>query len=419
MAKNKRLIIYFIFSLSLFFGLLFEENSSGGAKIDYEYLIPFIKNFSLDFESGFYSFINNKGSLIHSPVFYLITGFFLKISNNILLIKYFYIFISCLLPYIFYLIIKTKYNTNSDYIFYISLIIFISPYFRSSAIWLLGDNLSILFFALSILFFLKAEKQKEKITNYYLCFIFLILCSYIRYYYCIFSIYFLINFYKNLDAKSFLKIIVLGIILSVPAIYYLYYVINNHNFLNILSWRGNINYLSNSLIIFSIILFYIFPFILTKDYLFFQFYKKKIPQIIIFFLLILSLYIISNLYLPNIINFSSGGGGVFMKFFELINLDIKLFILLTTFISLLVIDFIFQKNRLENYFLLVTLILCFPLFIIYQKYFDPLLYLFFIGLINSNYLKDMIFKKTLILPLFYGYFFTFFLFSLFYYAQGV
>ena len=38
MLNFKRLIVYFIFSSTLFLGLIFNENSSGGAKIDHEYL---------------------------------------------------------------------------------------------------------------------------------------------------------------------------------------------------------------------------------------------------------------------------------------------------------------------------------------------------------------------------------------------
>ena len=49
MIFNKKLSIY-LFSLSLFAGFLFNENSSGGAKIDHEYLFPFIM-FSLDFKA--------------------------------------------------------------------------------------------------------------------------------------------------------------------------------------------------------------------------------------------------------------------------------------------------------------------------------------------------------------------------------
>ena len=173
MCNNKRIAIYFIFSLTLFLGFFLNENSSGGAKIDYEYLIPFIKNFSLNFRTGLDLFASDSGSLIHSPVFYILIGFFLKITKSILFVKFLYILTSCLLPYVFYLIIKTKYKVKTDYVFIFSLIIFLSPYFRSSAIWLLGDNLSLLFFSLSILFYLKTKNEKEKILNYYLCFIFL------------------------------------------------------------------------------------------------------------------------------------------------------------------------------------------------------------------------------------------------------
>ena len=48
----KKVSIFSIFFISLFFGLYFQENSSGGAKIDYEFLQPFIIEFSRDFSSG-------------------------------------------------------------------------------------------------------------------------------------------------------------------------------------------------------------------------------------------------------------------------------------------------------------------------------------------------------------------------------
>ena len=130
MLNYRRIIIYFIFSSTLFFGLLFNENSSGGAKIDYQYLIPFIKDFSLNFNLGLDSYVNRSGTLIHSPAFYMLMGLFLKLTNNILFIKCLYILFSCLLPYIFYLIIKTKYKINTDYIFIFSLIIFFFSLFQ-------------------------------------------------------------------------------------------------------------------------------------------------------------------------------------------------------------------------------------------------------------------------------------------------
>jgi len=419
MLNFKRIIVYFIFSSTLFLGLLFNENSSGGAKIDHEYLLPFIKNFSLSFKFGLESFANDPGSLIHSPAFYILAGYFLKLTNNILFVKILYLLICCLLPYLFYLIIKTRYKVNNNYIFIFSLIIFLSPYFRSSAIWLLGDNLSLIFFALSILYFIKIRDEKNNIANYYLCVISLILCCYIRYYYCVFFIYFLITFYKELEFKSFLKILFVILILSIPAIIYLYHIVLNYNFINKLFKYGNINYYSNTLIILSIIFFYLFPFILNKKVLFFEYCKKNYQNILIVFLLIFSMFLLDKLYFDNLIYFSHKGGGVFIKIAKIINFDVELFISFISFISLIAIDYIFKEDRLLNYFLLICLIMCFPVFTIYQKYFDPLFYLFLFGFIKTNLFKNLIIKKSNQLFFVMGYFFIFLIFSSIYYSQGI
>ena len=76
MLNKKKLTIYLVFCLSLVAGLILGENPSGGGRIDHSYLLPFIENFSLDFKSGFKLFLNQPLSLVHSPSFYLIAGFF-------------------------------------------------------------------------------------------------------------------------------------------------------------------------------------------------------------------------------------------------------------------------------------------------------------------------------------------------------
>ena len=45
MYLNKKFYLYIIFSLTIFLGFVLNENSSGGAKFDNEYLFPFIENF--------------------------------------------------------------------------------------------------------------------------------------------------------------------------------------------------------------------------------------------------------------------------------------------------------------------------------------------------------------------------------------
>jgi hypothetical protein len=418
MLNTKQITIYLTFCLSVLLGLFFGENSSGGSLIDHRYTLPAIENFSLDIENGFKVYLSQNLTLIHSPSFYVLAGFFLRITQNILLVKIIYIIISCFIPYIFYLIIKEKFKIKKDYIFYFSLLIFLSPYFRSSAIWLLGDNLSLLFFSLSVLFFAKINTQKNKVLNYYLCFFFLILCSYIRYYYCIFSIYYLIYFYKNLSYKNFFFISIFSFLLSTPAFFYLYIIINKFNFLGTVSNFGSLNYYSNTLMILSIILFYLLPFILKSSYLIFKFYKNKYKSFLFIFSIILIIYLIDLIFPVNLIFFSSKGGGVFVKLSNLFGIDTSLFLSVIAFISLIVLDYLFKDNRLENYILLSILICCFPFTVIYQKYLDPLFYFIFFGLVNCTHIKNLFLNETVELILIYLYFSSFFLFSLIYYYEG-
>ena len=170
MLINKKTLIYFFLIFSLFFVFYFQENSSGGAKIDFGVLFPFIKNFTDDFKTGFEIYMSNSSTLLHSPVFYIIISF-LRFLNELIYVNLIYILISASLPYLLFQIIKQNYKINNDYIFYLSLIIFISPYFRSSSIWLLGDNLSLIFFSLSIIYFNKSCNFKMKLVIF-LCLFF-------------------------------------------------------------------------------------------------------------------------------------------------------------------------------------------------------------------------------------------------------
>ena len=416
MPQKKKLILYLILTSSVFLGLMLNENSSGGSRIDHNYLLPYIIEFSQDFSSGLNLFVNNPGSLVHSPFFYIISGFLLKIFNNIFFVKILYLVVCSILPYIFYLILKTKYKVNYEYLFYISLIIFLSPYFRSSAIWLLGDNLSIIFFSLSILFFLKTLDNSKKLSNYYFCIFFLILCCYIRYYYFLFFFYFLFEFYKKLEIGDLIKIIFLSFIISIPEIIYLIYIIVNYDFVNFISERANGNYFTNFIVIFTILLFYLIPFFFIQFIDILKFYRSNLKNFFIIFSITI-LFFLTDRYFDDFINFQSNlGGGVFVKFLKIFNYNLEIIFLVIFCFSFLLIDYIFRGNRIRNYIILIILILCFPMPIIYQKYLDPLFFVIFLGLIQSENLKKMFEDKVIRLIPLYLYFSLFLLFSINYYS---
>ena len=414
MVLKKKLSLYLILTLSVYFGLIFNENSSGGAVSDFNYLLPYIIGFQENLKLGFELFVNNPSTLIHSPVFYIIIGLVNRLFDNILFIKLFYISLSCSLPFIFYLILKFKYNTESNFFFYISLLIFFSPYFRSSAIWLLGDNLSLIFFSLSVLFFIKTDNEK-KVSNYYLCLFFLILCCYIRYYFCLFAFYYLFDFYNKTSKKIFFKILILSFFLSIPALIYFYQLIYNYDYINYMSGRVNINYLSNFIIILSIILFYIFPFVILEASKIYKYHKSNISRLIIIFAVIILILFIDKFLNDNFITYYTYGGGVLLKLSQILEVDTELFLSFFAFISLLILDYLFEEKRLKNYLIFLLLVLSFPLPVIYQKYIDPLFYLIFFGLINSNNIKNLFFNKSARPSFLFMYFGSFFLFSYYFY----
>ena len=109
-------------------------------------------------------------------------------------------------------------------------------------------------------------------------------------------------------------------------------------------------------------------------------------------LIVLLIFSFINIFYFNYPYFVSGGfgGGFFHKLSNIMfGNNIVLYFI---FISSLVIIFtIFSKN-LDNYILLVALILSNPQFTIYNKYFDPLIFILLFTLFNFD-LKNHFFKK--------------------------
>ena len=153
MSNFKSFTIYSIGFFSLILGLVLNENSSGGAKIDFNILFPFIESFSSNFESGLVTYIDNPRSIIHSPVFYILISLFYRITDNIILIKIIYIFLCSFFPFIFFIILKDKFKINKNILFIFSLIIFLSPYFLGYQFFILIKFMNLIIIILKYLFF--------------------------------------------------------------------------------------------------------------------------------------------------------------------------------------------------------------------------------------------------------------------------
>ena len=116
--------------------------------------------FAEDFKNSFFNY--EKFSTRHSPLLIIILSFLNKIGFQDIIIRLIHLHISLVLPFIFYLILKRKFGEENEWSFIILIgLIFLSPTFRTLGIWPDSRLFGLIFFSLSILYYLKFEKKKN------------------------------------------------------------------------------------------------------------------------------------------------------------------------------------------------------------------------------------------------------------------
>ena len=306
-----------------------------------------------------------------------------------------------LIPYFFYLCLKIKYKFKiNDIKILLPTIIFFSPYFRSASIWLGDENISLLFLFICFYFFLKFENSnKKKLSDIFLNILFLALAAYMRPIYSLFSIYFLVRYYFALNfSPKLLFYIFINILLSFPAIYYIFVLDINQWFV---PWLFRTNLITFSSMIITIFLFYSIPFLLPNIKQNFQISNFKLENLVfsIIFLFLLIFYFDYNL---------NYGGGIFFKLSTLVFGNNYLFYIFSL-ISLNVFILIFSnsiksKDTIFDLVLLLTLILLNIDGILYHETYDPLLYFIYFLLIKNriylNFTEQLTNKKFILLTFF-------------------
>ena len=224
MKINSRRIFYFyiLLYLTLLIGFYFNEDFAGGYKVDYLIYKNVTNVFTLDLKNSLIFY--EKFSMMVSPIFILLLSYIHKILNNDTFVRFLNLNFSLILPYLFFLCLKIKYGSTKKYLLsLLPAIIIISPYFRSSSIWVGPENLSIIFFLASVYFFLKHENEKQNLSFILLNAFFLAMTAYIRPIYFLFSIYFFLKFYFNIKfSKNLVYYIIFNMLLSLPAFYYVF-----------------------------------------------------------------------------------------------------------------------------------------------------------------------------------------------------
>ena len=405
MNINSKKIFYFYISLylTLLIGFYFNEDFAGGYKVDYLIYKNITSVFNSDLKNSLIFY--ERFGIDTSPIFILLLTYIYKIFSNDTFVRFLNLNFSLILPYLFFLCLKIKYGSTKKYLLsLLPAIIIISPYFRSSSIWVGPENLSIIFFLASVYFFLRHENEKQNLSFILLNVFFLALTAYIRPIYSLFSIYFFLKFYYNIKfSKNLIYYILFNILLSLPAFYYIF--ILDVNFFGgaLSNGIGFANHINQFAITISIIFFYSIPILLNnyKNYIDIKNYK-----FINLFLSIVFIYLVITYF-----NYEERfgeiiyGGGIFYKFSNLI-FESNYFFYLAVFISfnILAISVLKDNKSVDKFFsliLLLVLIFLEPDGFYFHETYDPLLYLVFLLLINSQqfllFVEKLNFKNLIIL----------------------
>ena len=403
--ESTRLSVFLLLIFSLFISLYYGENSSGGSKLDNQITRQFIDNFYLGIFIGLEYFIDSNQ--VQSPFFYIIVSF-LERALGVNLTKLIYILISSIIPLIFYVALRKKFpKIFKSYLFYFSLIIFLSPYFRSSSVWITTDNFALLFFILSINEYLSYQKTKS-FKKIMICLTYLSVATYTRQYYIIFFIFYFIKFFSFLNIKKILGILTYLSILFLPYLIY-YYLFFSKNFTNFeleINQKSVFKFsiFSNILIFLSLYFFYTLPFYFNSFNKIITINIKKISIILV----LLIFFLIIGFFDP--VNFNLYGGGIFYKISTILGYDILFYI--SAYLGLLLL---LLNLNFNNFIIYICIIFLFPVALIYQKYFDPLLILTLTTITTGGQLNEIIEKNKLNLITLFLYFGIFLIASNIYY----
>lgn len=387
--NNNNVLFSLFLYLSLIIGFIIDENLNHGSYYDWAKAnILIIEEFSSNFVETFLNY--EKLGMRHSPIYLIFLSSFLNLGLDFDQIRFLHMHLSIPLIIIFYKCLKLKFDKiNSNTLQLLSLIIFLSPTFRSLSIWPDSRLPGLLFFILSIYFFLKFEKENNLKYAWFNC-ISLIISSYISPNFSLFFLYFFFSFIKKIEIKKIIPLLFFNFLASIPAIYYIF--ILKINFLISGKTPGlnetfalSFNFADKILIISTIILFHLIPIIVTNSFYkkIFDYFKKNIFTILILFTILIYFFNYQASYT---------GGGVFFQI-SLLFFENNYLFYIVSFFSLCFI-FYLSSLSLNNFLLMAILIMTNIQNTIYHKYYEPLVIILFFTLLENVSSEDFLKKKT-------------------------
>ena len=285
-------------------------------------------------------------------------------------------------------------------------LILLSPSFRSLSIWPDSRILGLTFFTLSIFYYLKFLVNKKFLfvsLNIITCG----MSAYISPNFCVFSLFFFTKYlieYKLISYKLFF-VIILNFLIALPAFYYVIYL--DINFFSksaaILRETSDIvfvNIFNDILITFSLMFFYLFPFIVFKII--------KVENLLNFKNIIFSILVFVISVYNFDYNYLNSGGGIFLQGSQIFLANNYLFFFVSFFSVITVLPILITNSY--NLLLFILILMNNPQYTMYHKYFDPFLLISFFTIFILK-INSKLFLKIKPFLFVYFYFISFLIIS--------
>jgi len=392
---NKNGFLFFFFYISLILGFIFDESLNQGAYLDWNTNKKLISEFSSNLLKTLLSY-EDYGNR-HSPLYNIILSLFYKIGFSLDFIRLINLHFSLLLIFVLYRCLKIKFKSVDDSTLQLlSFLVFFSPTFRSLAIWPDSRIIGLFFFVCCIYYFLIFfESYKKKYALYSV--LALIISSYLSPNFSIFSIFFYFLFYINLNFRFFLFLILISFILSIPMIYYIFFLdvnfiaAGNTPSITNETAKFDFNVFNKILLISSIFIFHLLPIIIISinKYELLKFIKRYWILIVIFWAICIYFFSYKKIF--------TGGGAIF-QILDILS-DSNILFFFVSFFVLALTSFIIGLNR-QNSFLFLLSILSNPQNTVYHKYYEPFFLIMVLTLFKGLNFKIFFSNKKNILILY-------------------
>ena len=405
--KNISIFTSFILIVYFFFGYLTDENSAGAGPYDFKLIWSNLQLFKEGIISNLESLDYNDS---RPPLSYIIHVLVNPLIFDQQSFRFSVLLISLIVPLLFFFSIKLNYkDLDNNILLLLTLIITLSPFFRTNAYWGLGENYGMIFLLSSYLILQKFRntfKINSSFKNYLIIF-FLCLSSSLCVYFdqkLVFIPAYIFFFLMNFKTELKYKLIVL-LFFTIFALPFLY-LINiwgsilppDASLSRGVGQQFHIFHLGYCL---TIIAFYIAPLLLFKKVGIRDLKDKLLTKNFILILFLFLIYVFVILLYGNFQSLPLIGKGFIHKILILTteNINIRLFLTLISFFIAFILVYIYFDNKYDLIIILFFLTLSIVMFPFQQEYLDPLIYILALTFFNTR--LNLSLRKTYFLLVYF------------------